>query len=103
MTRFRSIHPSVPPPPISVHVNVDISLPFLNKVSELGVESKVVLEIIKSYSESGLNPDDIEAYIDGELTLEESDKHSDVIADAYQKAHPSMTSQEVDQAVMKDF
>lgn len=84
-------------------LNTDISLPFLSKVSELGVESKVVLEIIKSYSESGLNPADVEAYIDGELTLDESDKHSDVIADAYQKAHPSMTSQEVDQAVMKDF
>lgn len=84
-------------------LNTDISLPFLSKVSGLGVESKVVLEIIKSYSESGLNPADVEAYIDGELTLDESDKHSDVIADAYQKAHPSMTSQEVDQAVMKDF
>lgn len=84
-------------------LNTDISLSFLSKVSELGIESKVILEIIKSYAKSGLNPTDVEAYIDGNLTLDESDKHSDVIAEAYQKAHPSMTSQEVDQAVMKDF
>ena len=84
-------------------LNTDISLSFLSKVSELGIESKVILEIIKSYAKSGLNPADVEAYIDGDLTLDESDKHSDVIAVAYQKAHPSMTSQEVDQAVMKDF
>lgn len=84
-------------------LNTDISLSFLSKVSELGIESKVILEIIKSYAKSGLNPADVEAYINDELNLDESDKHSDVIAEAYQKAHPSMTSQEVVQAVMKDF
>ncbi|MUL11058.1 hypothetical protein [Aliivibrio fischeri] len=84
-------------------LNTDISLPFLSKVSELGIESKVILEIIKSYAKSGLNPDDVEAYINDELNLDESDKHSDLIAEAYHKAYPSMTTQEIEQAVMKDF
>ncbi|OCH16458.1 hypothetical protein A6E05_16375 [Aliivibrio sp. 1S165] len=84
-------------------LNTDISLPFLSKVSELGLESKVILEIIKSYAKSGLTPDDVEAYIDGDLTLDESKKHSNILVDAYHNAYPSMTSQEIEQAVMKDF
>lgn len=84
-------------------LNTDISLPFLSKVSELGIESKLILEIIKSYAKNGLTPDDVEAYIDGDLTLEESKKHSSILVDAYHNAYPSMTSQEIEQAVMKDF
>ncbi|WP_297479766.1 hypothetical protein [uncultured Photobacterium sp.] len=84
-------------------LNTDISLPFLSKVGELGIDSKVILEIIKSYAKSGLTPDDVEAYIDGDLTLDESKKHSSILVDAYHNAYPSMTSQEIEQAVMKDF
>lgn len=103
VTVRRAVGTSIALKALGSELNTDISLPFLNKVSELGVESKVLLEIIKSYSESGLNPDDVEAYIDGELTLNESDQHGDVLAKAYQKAYPSMTAEEIDQAVMKDF
>ena len=84
-------------------LNTDISLPFLSKVGELGIDSKVILEIIKSYAKSGLTPDDVEAYIDGDLTLDESKKHSSILVDAYHNAYPSRTSQEIEQAVMKDF
>lgn len=84
-------------------LGADISLPFLNKISELGVESNVVLEIIKSYEKSGVNTGDVEAYIESELTLDEAKQHSECLLYAYQSAHPLMTSEEVEQAVMKDF
>jgi len=88
---------------LNKELGTEISLPLLNKVSELGVESKVVLEIIKAYSGSELNPDEIEAYIDGELTLDKTKQHSDNLLTAYQTTYPSMTAQEAEQAVMKDF
>lgn len=99
----RAIGTSIALKALGSELNTDISLPFLNKVCELGVESKVLLEIIKSYSESGLNPDDVEAYIDGELTLDERSKHSNALVDVYHNVYPSMTTQEVEQAIMKDF
>lgn len=88
---------------LNKELGTEISLPFLNKVSELGVEPKVVLEIIKAYSGSELNPDEIEAYIDGELTLDKTKQHSDNLLTAYKATYPSMTAQEAEQAVMKDF
>jgi hypothetical protein len=88
---------------LNKELGTEISLPFLNKVSELGVESKVILEIIKAYSGSELNPDEIEAYIDGKLTLDKTKQHSDNLLTAYQTTYPSMTAQEAEQAVMKDF
>ncbi|WP_405632169.1 hypothetical protein [Pseudoalteromonas sp. Ld20] len=81
----------------------DVSLPFVNKLSELGIGGKVVLEIIKTYLGSELNQDEIKAYIDGELTLDKTKQHSDNLLTAYQTANPSMTQQEAEQAVMKDF
>lgn len=88
---------------LNKELGTEISLPFLNKMSELGVEPKVVLEIIKAYSISGLNSDELEAYIDGELTLDKTKQHSDNLLNAYQTTYPSMTAQEAEQAVMKDF
>lgn len=88
---------------LSKELGIDVSLPFLNKLSELGIRAEVVLEIIKAYKKSELSPDGVEAYINGELTLDETKKHSDCLLSAYQNAYPLITQEEVEQAVMKDF
>ncbi|MEQ5873510.1 hypothetical protein J3455_02870 [Pseudoalteromonas sp. NFXS39] len=88
---------------LNTELRTDISLPFLNKVAEIGVGSKVVFEIVKAYSDSGLNIEQIEAYSDGQLSLNETKQHSDCLVSAYKNAEPTMTQQEAEQAVMKDF
>jgi len=88
---------------LNTELSTNISLPFLNKVAEIGVGSKVVFEIIKAYSDSRLNIEQIEAYSDGQLSLNETKCHSDCLVSAYKNAEPTMTQQEAEQAVMKDF
>ncbi|KPM83183.1 hypothetical protein AOG27_13730 [Pseudoalteromonas lipolytica] len=69
----------------------------------MGLGSKVVFEIAKAYSNSGLSIEKIEAYSDGQLSLNETKRHSDCLVSAYKNAEPSMTQQEAEQSVMKDF
>ena len=88
---------------LNTELRADISIPFLNKVVEIGVGSKVVFEIIKAYSGSGLNLEQIEAYRDGQLSLNETKRHSDCLVSAYKNAEPTMTQQEAEQAVMENF
>lgn len=88
---------------LNMELSTNISLPFLNNVAEIGVGSKVVFEIIKAYSGSGLNLEQIEAYSGGQLQLNETKQHSDCLVSAYKNAEPTMTQQEAEQAVMKDF
>ncbi len=88
---------------LNTELKTDISLPFLNNVAEIGLGSKVVFEIAKAYSNGGLSIEKIEAYSDGQLSLNETKRHSDCLVSAYKNAEPSMTQQEAEQAVMKDF
>lgn len=88
---------------LNTELRADISIPFLNNVAEIGLGSKVVFEIAKAYSGSGLNLEQIEAYRDGQLSLNETKRHSDCLVSAYKNAEPTMTQQEAEQAVMENF
>ena len=88
---------------IGSELGCDISLPFVHKLCELDIEPNVILTLSKIYSESKVNPEQVSDYIEGSLTLDEANKHSECLLAAYQTAYPLMTKQEAEQAVMKDF
>ncbi|WP_305417924.1 hypothetical protein [Photobacterium leiognathi] len=82
-------------------LEADVSIPFLNTISNLDIDPKVAIALVKSYEMSGLNADDIQKYLDDSLSIEETHQHSNAFVDAYQTANPSMSVEEVEDAVME--
>lgn len=81
-------------------LGTDVSLPFLNAVGRLGLDPKLVIEIIKVYAESGLSADDVGKYLENKLSISETHRHSDAWVNAYQEANPSMSIEEAEDAIM---
>ncbi|HCG8277804.1 TPA: hypothetical protein NJ523_002143 [Vibrio parahaemolyticus] len=82
-------------------LEADVSIPFLNAISNLDIDPKVAIALVKSYEASGLNADDVQKYLDYSLSIEETHMHSNAFVDAYQTANPSMSTEEVEDAVME--
>lgn len=85
---------------VGENIGAEVSLPFLNAVSKLGLEPSLVISIIKSYSESNLNADDLEKYLSDKLSIEDTHKHSDAFISAYKAANPTMDIEQIEDAIM---
>ncbi|AVF65460.1 hypothetical protein [Vibrio alginolyticus] len=81
-------------------LEADVSIPFLNAISELDIDPKVVIALVKSYESSGLNSDDVQKYLGDSLSIEDTHRHSNVFVNAYQTANPTMSVEEAEDAVM---
>ncbi|HCH0915628.1 TPA: hypothetical protein NKP32_001220 [Vibrio parahaemolyticus] len=81
-------------------LEADVSIPFLNAISELDIDPKVVIALVKSYESSGLNSDDVQKYFGDSLSIEDTHRHSNVFVNAYQTANPTMSVEEAEDAVM---
>ena len=81
-------------------LEADVSIPFLNAISELDIDPKVVIALVKSYESSGLNSDDVQKYLGNSLSIEDTHRHSNVFVNAYQTANPTMSVEEAEDAVM---
>ncbi len=81
-------------------MEADVSIPFLNAISELDIDPKVVIALVKSYESSGLNSDDVQKYLGDSLSIEDTHRHSNVFVNAYQTANPTMSVEEAEDAVM---
>lgn len=86
---------------ISQALDVDVSIPFLNTISQLDIDPKVVIALVQSYKASGLNIDDAQRYLNADLSIKESHRHSNVFVDAYQAANPEMSAGDIEDAIMK--
>jgi len=81
-------------------LSVEVSLPFIKAVSQLGVDAKVIIEVVKAYSESGLKLEDYAKYVTKTLPIEQLDKHSEVLVNAYQKADSSLSEEQAENSVV---
>ncbi|WP_332408062.1 hypothetical protein [Vibrio metschnikovii] len=81
-------------------MGTEISLPFLKTISQLGLEPKLILTIVKAYAQSGLNIDDVELYLNDQLSIAQSQQHSEVLVTAFQVAEPELDRQQAEDAVM---
>ncbi|MCG3728117.1 hypothetical protein [Vibrio cincinnatiensis] len=81
-------------------IGTELSLPFLRTVSQLGLEPKLILAIVKSYAKSGLSADDVEQYLSDKLTIEQSQRHSEALVSAYQFVDPELDRQQAEDAVI---
>lgn len=81
-------------------LEADVSIPFLNAISELDIDPTAVIALVKSYESSGLNSDDVQKYLGNSLSIEDTHRHSNVFVNAYQTANPTMSVEEAEDAVM---
>lgn len=85
---------------VSETLGTEVTIPFIKTVSQLGLDAKVIIEVVKAYSNSDLTIDDIEKYTSKTLPIDQLDKHGDTLVDAYQKADSSMSVEQAEDAVM---
>ncbi|MBC5850187.1 hypothetical protein [Vibrio metschnikovii] len=81
-------------------MGTEISLPFLKTISQLGLEPKLILTIVQAYAQSGLTADEVEQYLNDQLSIAQSQQHSEVLVTAYQIADPQLDRQQAEDAVM---
>ncbi|WP_217542983.1 hypothetical protein [Vibrio metschnikovii] len=81
-------------------VGTEISLPFLKTISQLGLEPQLILTIVQAYAQSGLSADEVEQYLNDQLSIAQSQQHSEVLVTAYQVADPQLDRQQAEDAVM---
>ncbi|GHW65503.1 TPA: hypothetical protein RUY84_002503 [Vibrio cholerae] len=81
-------------------VGTEISLPFLKTISQLGLEPQLILTIVQAYAQSGLSADEVEQYLNDQLSIAQSQQHSEVLVTAYQIADPQLDRQQAEDAVM---
>jgi hypothetical protein len=85
---------------VSEALGTELTLPFIKTVSQLGLDANVIIEVAKAYSNSGLNLDDYDKYITKTLPIDQLDKHSDVLVNAYQKSDASLSVEQAEDVVM---
>ncbi|MBE8233412.1 MAG: hypothetical protein HAW67_06710 [Endozoicomonadaceae bacterium] len=85
---------------ISEKLGFELPLSFIKVVSDSNIAATVVPELVKAYSTNGLNINDLEKYLNKTASIEQLDKHSEILLEAYQKAIPSMGVEQAEETVM---
>lgn len=73
---------------------------FMAEVAKQELAAEEVVETIKAYKEKELKTEDYGLYLNDELSIDESDKHSDALVSAYQKLEPELTLEQIEDKVM---
>ncbi|EGR0682324.1 hypothetical protein [Vibrio cholerae] len=60
----------------------------------------MILTIVEAYAQSGLSADEVEQYLNDQLSIAQSQQHSEVLVTAYQIADPQLDRQQAEDAVM---
>ncbi|MEQ5873508.1 hypothetical protein J3455_02860 [Pseudoalteromonas sp. NFXS39] len=73
---------------------------FMATVASQELETKEIVSTIKAYKENDLKLEDYDLYLNDELTLDETTKHSGALVEAYQKLEPELSIEEIENKVM---
>ncbi|WP_220493359.1 hypothetical protein [Pseudoalteromonas sp. SR44-5] len=73
---------------------------FMAEVAKQELAADQIIGTIKAYKDNDLKTDDYGLYINNELSIDESDKHSDALVSAYQKLEPELTIEQIEDKVM---
>ncbi|ATC82647.1 hypothetical protein [Pseudoalteromonas agarivorans] len=73
---------------------------FMATVASQELETKEIVSTIKAYKENDLKLEDYDLYLNDELTLDETTKHSSALVEAYQKLEPELSIEEIENKVM---
>lgn len=85
---------------INEKLDTVVSPEFMAEVAKQDLAADQIVGTIKAYKENGLKTADYGLYLNDELDLDESDKHSDALVSAYQKLEPELTTEQIEDKVM---
>ncbi|MDN3695796.1 hypothetical protein FCV43_12210 [Vibrio genomosp. F6] len=85
---------------INEKLDATVTPAFMATVASQDLEANEIVETIKIYKEKELQLEDYELYLNNELTLDETDKHSDALVEAYQKLEPELSFEQIEDKVM---
>lgn len=85
---------------INEKLNTTVTPEFMATVASQELEANEIIETIKIYKEKELKLDDYDLYLNDELTLDVTDKHSDALVEAYQKLEPELSLEQIEDKVM---
>ena len=85
---------------INEKLNATVTPEFMATVASQELEANEIIETIKIYKEKELKLEDYDLYLNDELTLDETDKHSDALVEAYRKLEPELSLEQIEDKVM---
>lgn len=85
---------------INERLDTVVTPEFMATVAKQNLAAEEIVATIESYKTKNLNPNDYSLYINDELTLDESSKHSSALVEAYQKLEPELSLEQIEDKVM---
>lgn len=85
---------------INEKLDATVTPSFMAKVASQDLETDEIIGTIKAYKEKELKLDNYELYLNDELSLDETTKHSNALVDAYQKLEPELSIEQIESKVM---
>lgn len=85
---------------INERLDTVVTPEFMATVAKQDLAAKEIVATIEGYKAKDLNPNDYSLYIDDELSLDESSKHSSALVEAYQKLEPELSLEQIEDKVM---
>ncbi|WP_405632163.1 hypothetical protein [Pseudoalteromonas sp. Ld20] len=85
---------------INEKLDATVTTSFMAKVVSQELETDEIIGTIKAYKEKELKLDNYELYLNDELSLDETTKHSNALVDAYQKLEPELSIEQIENKVM---
>ncbi len=85
---------------INEKLDATVTSSFMAKVASQELETDEIIGTIKAYKEKELKLDNYELYLNDELSLDETTKHSNALVDAYQKLEPELSIEQIESKVM---
>ncbi|WP_238131453.1 hypothetical protein [Vibrio cincinnatiensis] len=73
---------------------------FMAMVATQHLETEEIIATIKAYKEKNLNTSEYSLYLNDELSIEQSQKHSRALVDAYQRLEPELSIEQIEDKVM---
>lgn len=86
---------------INEKLDTVVTMKFMAKVAKQELKAQEIIETITTYKENNLKTEDYISYLNDELSLEESDKHSLALVQAYQKIEPRLSIEKIEDRVME--
>lgn len=85
---------------INEKLDATVTQSFMAKAASQDLETDEIIGTIKAYKEKELKLDDYELYLNDELSLDETTKHSNALVEAYQKLEPELSIDQIENKVM---
>ncbi|WP_220485805.1 MULTISPECIES: hypothetical protein [unclassified Pseudoalteromonas] len=85
---------------INEKLDATVTPEFMATVAAQELETDEIIGTIKAYKEKELKLDNYELYLNDELSLDETTKHSNALVDAYQKLEPELSIEQIESKVM---